>query len=209
MRLGVERLKELLLAYRDLNRLYLKTYKLLCTLRDELKDQQYTLEDVVSLLYVMRSVSKYANDLRKEADGIGSMFENVCCVLWMAQHQNAPEQADPIRTALATGTPRINMGVKLPKQSDDPEAFKALMSYFGVSESAVNAQAVKLHWPGICEHLTQLAEDGKPLPPGISADRTYPTYGVTIRANQDLDELIERFKGRRLALQEKLLTAKR
>ena len=38
-----------------------------------------------------------------------------------------------------------------------------------------------------------LAEEGKPLPPGIDPENTYPTYSLVIRSKRDLDELLVNF----------------
>jgi hypothetical protein len=180
-----------------MKKVYLLLYGLLSELRDEMKAGKYDLCDMVNFIYVMREIARLADDLRKEANGIGQMFENVACALYVKQNQNSPDKADPIRAALATGTPKLTLGAKLPHEKRDPEKYIALMTHFGIGPEALEKRVVKAYWPGICEQISQLAEQGKPLPPGINPDDTYPTYKVTIKIRKVLDEVLRLMYRRR------------
>ena len=43
---------------------------------------------------------------------------------------------------------------------------------------------MRMHWPSMVEHLSALAEEGKPFPPGVDPDKTYPIYSTTIRRKE-------------------------
>jgi len=197
--------KSLIQTYERVRRVYVDTYKLLSTVRDEVRGSQYALEDMVNVIYVLRELSRLFNDIRKETDGVLHIFENVCCAMYVMLYQNSPEKSNPIRASLATGTPRLTVGVTLPKERSDPEKYYELMKYFGIPAEALKNKLIKSHWPGICEYVSQLAEEGKPLPPGINPDKTYPMYSIAIRAFQQLDDLV-RMEGGDDAKHDKFLT---
>ena len=190
MKSSASDIKKFIDTYGKVKEAYNTVYLLLSTIRDNVRKNKYTLEDMVSLIYVMRELSRLFNDIRKEADGVTHIFENVCCAKYVMTHQDCPEKSDPIRSPLATGTPRVTLGVTLPKERHDPERYYELMRYFGIPVEALKDKLIKGHWPGICERVSQLAEEGKPLPPGIKPDDTYPVYSIIIRAFHELDELI-------------------
>jgi len=182
-------------AYSKIKQLYLDQYTMISHLRDDLRAHKFELDEMVNIIFILRNISKFADDLRKECDGIGHMFENVLCALYITQNKT-----EPIRTALATGTPTVNLGVKMPNKKKDPEAFDKFIKFFNVSAEAVDSKIVKPYWPGICEKISQMSEEGKPLPPGISVDDTYPTYKVRLIAYQELDLILEKFEQLRLSL---------
>ena len=181
----IEQLLSLIREYNDMKKLYLSCYERLSIIRDELRAGKYGLKDMVNFIYVMREISKLADDLRKESDGVGHMLENVACALWVSQNETKP-----IRASLATGTPDCKLAVKVPSRKTEPERFQQLMDFFGVPESAVEARVIKPYWPGLCEHVSLLSEEGKPLPPGINPEDTYPTYKVRVKMITNLDELV-------------------
>lgn len=182
----IEQLLGLVKEYGKMKKVYLSCYELLSILRDELRISKYELKDMVNFIYVIREISRLADDLRKEADGIGHMFENVLCAVYVTANETGP-----IRASLATGTPDLKLGVKVPNQKREPERFQKLMTHFGISKEVISARVVKPYWPGICEQVSRLAEEGKPLPPGINPDDTYPTYKVRVKMIQNLDELMK------------------
>ena len=186
MKEKTKQLLELIKEYTKMKQVYLSCYELLANLRDDLRASKYELEDMVNFIYVMREISKLTNDLRKETDGISHMFENMACMLYTIK-----QKTDPIRASLATGSPDVKLAVKIPNREREPEKFYALMNFFNISSDALEKKVTKPHWPGICEQVSIMAEEGKPLPPGLDPEDTYPTYRVMIRGLQDIDELIE------------------
>lgn len=181
----IEQLLQLLQEYEKMKQMYLSCYELLSTLRDELRTGKYKLDDMVNFIHVTREISRLTNDLRKEADGIGHIFENVACAIYVSLNETGP-----IRASLATGTPDLKIGVKVPNRKKEPERFQELMDFFGVSADSFEARVIKPYWPGICERISILAEEGKPLPPGLNPEDTYPTYSMRIRTTRDIDQLV-------------------
>ena len=176
--------KLLIQKYKEIKSLYLETYQLLSIARDDLKRSEFTTSDIVDLVYVMRETSKIINDLRKEIDGIKQQFENVGCLISISLGD-----LEPIRTSLATGSPKLRLAAKIPSQTKDPDNFALLMDYLGVSKDAVANKCVKPHWPGLVEWISNDASMGKPLPPGIDPNSSYPVYSITIRAKKPLESV--------------------
>ena len=181
-------LKEAVLNYGELRDHYVKTYGLISSLRDKVKNKKYTMEEMVDILYVMRRCSQYLDDIRKEVDGVNKTIENVCCLLYVHTNANEPEKAGPIRGTMAMGSPRIRMQGAIPNKNKEPEKYKALLQYFGVSEDSIDKKLFYLHWPNLCEEISRLAAEGKPLPPGMDPSKLYPNYSISIRQNvEDMD----------------------
>ena len=185
MKQKIKQLLNLIEEYAKMKRIYLSCYGLLSTLRDELRAGKYELNDMVNVIHVMREISKLTNDLRKEADGIMHIFENATCVIYVSLNET-----ELIRASLATGSPNLKLGVKVPNRNNEPERFYKLMNFFKVPMSSFEERVIKPHWPGICEQISILAEEGKPLPPGINPEDTYPTYTVRITSVRDIDTLV-------------------
>lgn len=184
MKQEIRQLLDLIKELDKMRDVYLSSYKLMSILRDKLRKNKYSLKDMVNFIYVMREISKFADDLRKEADGISHLFENMACAVWVTQGDG-----EPIRSALATGTPDVKLAIKIPSRKTQPEEYAKLMKHFEIPEQAITDKVVKLYWPGLCEHVSLLAEEGKPLPPGVDPNNTYPTYKVRIKPYANLDEL--------------------
>jgi len=208
MNMNVQRLKEAVKAYGQMKKTYLDEYALLTTLRDELKAGKYNLDDMVNFIYIIREISRLADDIRKEADGISHIFENLTCATYVTTHQNDPERSDPIRASLATGTPTLKIGMSIPNEKLEPDRFYKLMRHFGISSEQLESRVIKPYWPGLCEQVSKLAEEGKPLPPGILPEQTYPIYGVIVKMIQNLDEVLRKMKGRRVTTCTKILTTR-
>lgn len=193
----MQQLLNLLKEYSKIKGVYLTCYSQLATIRDETKEGTYSMEELVNLVYISREISKLTNDLRKETDGIVHILEQVACVVHLTR-----SEGKPIRASLATGSPSMKLSVNIPHRERNPEDFEALMNYFGIDLNSITDRAVRPHWPAICEMVSVLAEEGKPLPPGINPDKTYPTYTLRITAKRDLDELLINFHEALQELQE-------
>jgi len=120
-------LLSLLKEYGKMKEVYLSGYAQLAHVRDEAKNGKCNMGELVNLVHVSREISKLANDLRKEADGIVHILEQIACVVHLTQGQGKP-----IRASLATGSPSMKLSVKLPHRERNPEEFQALMGYFGI-----------------------------------------------------------------------------
>lgn len=166
-------------AHRDGYR-QLQELKKLCAVERDMKE-------LADISYALLKSEQALVDLAKEIRMFKEIVDKSLCALWV-QSGNP----DPIRTEYVTASPGVKMMASLPRHNSDPERYAALMKYLGVkaefSQGVDGKDLVRPHWPGFVEHLTQLAEQGKPLPPGIDADKTYPVYQVSLRAKKGVME---------------------
>ena len=178
-------LYDLIMKYKLMRQTYLDCYQCISMIRDKIKANKYTMPDLVNVVYVLRDISKFSDDLRKECNGVEQIAINVACALWVTF-----DSSINIKASLATGTPDIKIAAAIPNKNREPEKFNALMDALGVDPKAVADNTVKPYWPGIMEYISSLAEQGKPLPVGIDAEKTYTQYKMRITPYKGLDELL-------------------
>lgn len=143
--------------------------------------EQLSLTDAVDLGFLLREIGACAEDLKKEITHIRELLERIICIKWIANSTNDISKAVPIHGELATGSPDVKQAAVLPRQKDDPAAYDAFIKRIGVMGAARKLGLVRPHWPTVIAYLSDLAERGKPLPPGVSVDKTYPVYRVVFR----------------------------
>jgi len=136
-------------------------------------------ETLADMAICLREISRLADDVRKESNSLREQMERIACARWVQAHLNDPGNADPIRGELAIGTPDVKQMVSLPRR-DTPE-YQQLMGYLGVPAQLLKADLVRPHWPGFTDYVTKLAEEGKPLPPGIPKGKVYSVYRLALR----------------------------
>jgi len=191
MKDNTKSLLKLIRRYESIKEQFVDGYEEFSILRDEVRENKFNTEELVNRIYVLRECAKYLEDLRKETEGVVNIMEQMCCALYLIQHANSPEKADPIRAPFATGTPKTMMRAKLPKLHEDPERYTQLLDHFGVSPDQAVKQVLRPHWPSMCQYLTDLAEQGMPVPAGIKPGETYPVYSVIIRVRRSLELILD------------------
>lgn len=143
------------------------------------------MEEVADWAYAMREAEKFAEDLRKELGYVEELATKVACLLWVKTGTG-----DPIRTAYCTASPDVKMMARLPKRSQEPEQFFALMQHLGISPELaglnVEHPVLKPHWPGMVDYVSEQLKQGKPLPPGMDSSITYPIYALAVRKKKDV-----------------------
>jgi len=190
-----EDLLKLLHRFEEIQSQFVDGYAELTALRDQVKTNTYSMEELINRIYIVRQCSKYLDDLRKEMDGVSNLMEKLCCALWTIKYANDPLKAESIHAQFATGTPKIWMRSKLPKIREDPDRYFELLAYFGVSQKHAAMEVVKINWPRFGDFLTDAAENGEPLPHGIKPDETYCVYSVNVLARRDLDSILDELDG--------------
>lgn len=181
MKKSTARIRALIDVYKQLRYTYISTYELISTARDELRTNAFTPAEQVNIIYVLREMARYCDDLRKEVEGVCKLFENVCCAVYLSANN-----VDPIRAPLATGSPDMSLGPRLPSPNE-PAQFAALMQYAGIKPE--QADVVNINWSGIRNRINELMASGVALPPGLRDVKTFPIYRVVIRPVCNLDEL--------------------
>ena len=167
--------------HRSLKNLYLKAkqnHELLYTELKTLRTQVEKCNDMKELadtVYALRECYKLTDDARKLIDNIKGLAERLACIIWIKT-----SEGDKIETDYCIGTPKVKQITSVPKRGT--EDYALLMDFLEIPDTG--EEVVRFHWPGLTEHLTRLAEEGKPLPPGIDPSKTYAGYSLSVRTNQ-------------------------
>lgn len=145
------------------------------------------LAEQVDAAYAMRETAKLLDDTRKDASRLCETASKIACAIAIKSGS-----ADTIRTEYVSATPKMDMAPAVPNRRRDPEQYRAFCAAVGIPEALVNvdenaSQVFELHWPGLVSHFTALMEEGKPLPPGVRLDQTYPVYKLSMRGRKEVD----------------------
>lgn len=159
-------------VYQAVHRMHEEVYTKLKEIDDETRACS-NMEELADTAFACRETRKLADDIRKMCDVTQGMAEKICCAVAVKD-----EFAGPVKTEYCTATLNIKMCATLPSKTKDPEAYKALLDHFGIDNSLVENDAVRFHWPGMVDYVTGLCEQGRPLPPGLNTEKTYPVYAL-------------------------------
>ncbi len=153
-------------------------------LKELVASPELTQGDRADLAYLMREMGSMMDHLRKETNDRRRMLDRVMCMVWTSQCEDKPDTRRSIHGALATATPKIKMSVNVPSPKSDPVGFAALCTHFGLSPDAIEMGLMRVHWPSLVEHVSELAENGLPLPPGVRVDSLSPIYSTTLKGKE-------------------------
>ena len=139
------------------------------------------LQELADFAYALKKVSDMLVEMSKRSRNSYELSERLLCMLWAKANSD-----EPIRTPYCTITPRIRMAAQIPKKGTDE--YEMLMASLGINAELAQVDAVRPHWPGLVDYVTERLTSGKPLPSGIDTTKTYPVYGVTIRDRKGVTE---------------------
>lgn len=185
--------KEMVELFKRARQLHHDMYSLSYDITAEMKANKLTLEDAVDLVYAVKQTWKFVNDTRAVLNGLCNLAERYVCLLWVARNTD-----DNIKTEYCTGSPRPKTAAKIPKRKDDPARYLSLTRYLGIPDNLVggsdveekepDVEVVRIHWPGMVEHLTKLQAAGEPLPPGVEPNSELSVFSVYVYPKKGVDE---------------------
>ncbi len=153
-------------------------YNYLSETNDEVKGIKLSLGDLVDMGYLCREIEKFMEELRKEIKFRKELCGKVISLAIAKQNLNDPGKVvERIEGELATGTPDVKLQAKLPNRGT--EEFHKLLEFLDIPKEMAESKCFKLSWNGMTDLVTQLAEEGKPLPPGV--EKSWPIYTTTFR----------------------------
>ena len=173
--------KEVVALYQSARKYHEEAYKAVLRL-DELVKSCNNVEELADFAYALREAARYTHDTKSSLERVQTLAERIACLLYVKG-----EMGGPIKTSHCSATPKIKMMASLPKKSTHPEEYAALMAHLGIPDSVAGSEAVRLHWPGFTDYLSEQIEKGLPVPPGL--EKTYPVYSLTIRRRLDADDV--------------------
>lgn len=161
----IDELKELHRAVEQLQLRYAAfNYKMQGYAKNFSQDNVAQFPEMCDLGFLYRELGDLFKELSTTSNAWEAKLSNILCLGMMYQQLKDPEKApENVRGSLATATPKILTQPKFPKK-DTPE-FLELMKAMGVPLE--NAHLFSPSFKTFEEYLTKLAEDGKPMPPGI------------------------------------------
>lgn len=143
------------------------------------------LGELADIAYAASQMETLFDDSRKECKRLRETSERLACLYWMRRGNT-----DPIRTPWVTASPNMSQFASCPRRRVEPEAYAALMNHLGIPEDVWQREEelVRPHFPGWVAYLTELAEAGKPLPPGIDPNKVYHKYSLRLRPKKGVNE---------------------
>jgi len=142
-------------------------------------------KELADYAFALHKAAELADDTRKELTKSDNLAQRKACYECVVAGVHGP-----IKTEYTTATLDIKTCVRIPRKSAEPEAYAKLMQYLGVPEDLYNCEEEKEilrpHWPGLMELVSRLCAEGKPLPPGIDPDATFPEYRLKMRQSKHI-----------------------
>lgn len=180
----------------------LREYKHMAELGTQFHTQAYTdlkiadvalkgntdIKELADAAYAMHKLEQYADAVKKLARTERERIARLCCMLWV----RTSDDGEPIRTEYVTASPNIKTVPKIPKKHEDPELYKNFLMALGVSEEMASLEnpPVAAHWPDLVDYCTNLAAQGKPLPPALEVTKTnYDVYELRFTEKRKADAL--------------------
>lgn len=132
-------------------------------------------EALVDVSWALHEIAEMADNARKECVKLGTLTQKASVAIWAIEAAADPEAEARVVGRIAQALPREGLGANVPER-DSPE-WKQLMDYMGVPEPMRGM--VRIKWPTFCDHIDELAGQGKQPPPGVPGSSTYPRYYLT------------------------------
>lgn len=162
-------IKELGAILYEASQFYSKVRELILRISSNTKAGDFNKEELCDLGFLCRETVVQCEEIRKDIGATKVLVDKVMCIKAMSEMLTSQSGEDLVHGNLASGKPHYKKSVTLPKK--DTTEFEKMLEYFGIELGAV----AKVSWKLVCNHITELAESGKPLPdfmPKIHDDYT-------------------------------------
>jgi len=145
--------------------------------QDLIKDSP-SVEHICEVAFYFQEMAKLCKDLQVECDKLSGLAQKIACIKFM--------HSDPDKSTIECedffAEPDVKMSANIPSRTADPEGYAALLKWMGVPEELRNQGSLRVHWPEFKEILTERIKGGKPLPPGITPEKTHAHYHLKFKA---------------------------
>lgn len=152
---------------------FTKGYSFIAANRDAVTAM--TQEDRADAVFVLRKTREQIKSLSTELEVLEQKLIDVTCLVWVTSMNN-----EPVRGNLCTGTPDIKEAPVIPSRKTEPELYSKMLTDLGVVDSeVVSSDAVRPHWPGLMEMVSNRIAAGRKKPEWVRETR--PQYKLTVR----------------------------
>jgi hypothetical protein len=141
---------------------YQRVRSTLLSLSSRGKKSEFTKEQLADITFFMREMRGQFEEIRKDVDANGGLLGRLFCVMMLQRTLMDPEKDDIVRTEYCSAKPHYKKSLTLPKR--DTIEYAQMMDYFGITEDGRDLGVAKISWKKVCDHITELAELGKPIP---------------------------------------------
>lgn len=157
-------------------RLYSEVYK---PLMDQLSDvskeamkipgKGISTEDSVDLGFLCREIENLFDECRKEVkarhERIGRLIATSLVNMLLEDPDSVEDDDVLVRGLYASGSPNVGVTPKVPRKGT--QEYFDLCEYLGIPVDLANRGLVVFHYPLLAELCTELANEGKLMPPGL------------------------------------------
>lgn len=143
----------------------------LSTQTDQARSGTFSLEQIVDLAFLNREIESLLDDWRKDVKARKELYGKIVgAALIKRAAADATDAEDLVRATLCRGKVDIKVRPKLPPKGSDE--YMELCRHFGLPEDLMTEGAIRFSWKEMGEYCTRLAQEGKPMPDGISETYT-------------------------------------
>ncbi len=155
--------------YAGMARWHRETYEKLQTLSAHTRNcaDPHELADIG---YTLREMERLTDDIHKKLRADLETCQQVSCAICHASKEMT------VRTPYVTASVDVKLQAKVPKRSENPEAYDALLKELGVPKHLIESGLFEVRWPELCTYITERTRDEKPLPPGVDPELVKPLY---------------------------------
>lgn len=138
--------------------------------------------ELCDYVFAVDQAHELIEDNKKALWNLREALNKKICELYVRSNPSEPN----IKTDYVTATPDVKYSPNIPSKKGNPEAFEKLMKHLGIPTEVMNSEAVRPHWPGLVEFVSQQLAAGKPCPPGIDVKKLMPIFKLTLRRKKEI-----------------------
>ena len=140
---------------------------------EQIPDKGISIEDAVDLGFLCRELEGLFDECRKEAKARHEKIARLVGTVLINKMLTDPNVEDNdilARGIYASGTPKASVTPTMPRR--ETQEYMDLCEFFGIDPELAKKGLVVWHYPQFAEYCTELASEGRPLPPGVDGSAT-------------------------------------
>lgn len=136
------------------------------------------MKELADTALALSKSAQYLDTLRKEVERAQKKAERLACLLYL----ESAVASGPIKTPYVTASVDSKECFSIPKKASEPEKWKAMMEFVGMNEEFINGpnELARVHWPGLMQQISDLQEQGRPLPECFAGENKFVEYKLKL-----------------------------
>lgn len=174
----IDDIKDLQKLLLTANKFYVDARNKVLVISGKAKTNIYETSELCDIGFLCREVISQCEEIRKDIGAVKTLIDKVVCIKIMNESlQNPRSVTDTVQGELSSGMLHFKKTALIPAK--DTEQYKQMMKFFGVSEEGIKIGIAKIGWQEISKYVTELTEQGKPIPDFVP--KVYDEYTITYR----------------------------